>query len=362
MLDPTQNNTPSSPSVQVLNNARAGGNDLPFANNQVQTPVAIVVDQGVVTTGGTPTTQVQRLSISEPFNGYPAPVIALVNNQYSAPYAAPLDQSATGTVGGLPSNPNLWTASSPTPVIPENGTQPGFRIVHLQRLANPLLPWDATRNPYRTVDSMVIDLTTFNGATSATISGDKSEGQANPKIGPGIFGKSFNARERGENNGNAPINPSGPVNNPWNQEDFTTRTNGHGTTDPNVPTNPLPTSPPSPLPNLVFQDPLHHSLGYLNWFLNQGQVTNPQTGQIVNAGTLGPRDSTYGTLYMGGPRSPSPGSPGTTGRLSMRWNCFWFPRWGPRNYWRTQVDTAQMSPTIHSRSPLEFRERRPIPI
>lgn len=44
-----------------------------------------------------------------------------------------------------------------------SGTQPGYRVVHLQRLANPLSRWNAKSNPYRTVDSAAIDLFVFNG-------------------------------------------------------------------------------------------------------------------------------------------------------------------------------------------------------
>ena len=45
-----------------------------------------------------------------------------------------------------------------------SGTQPGYRVVHLQRLANPLARWNAKSNPYRTIDSAAIDLFVFNGA------------------------------------------------------------------------------------------------------------------------------------------------------------------------------------------------------
>ena len=55
---------------------------------------------------------------------------------------------------------------------------PAYRIIYLQRLADPTRPWvaerprtaaesDATANPYRTVDAMTVDLTCFNGVTSA---------------------------------------------------------------------------------------------------------------------------------------------------------------------------------------------------
>ncbi len=69
-------------------------------------------------------------------------------------------------------------------VLAQTGTTPNFRCVHLQRLADPTLPWnpapgyashDSERfavvthdpslpmNPYLTVDSASVDLTTFNG-------------------------------------------------------------------------------------------------------------------------------------------------------------------------------------------------------
>ena len=39
-----------------------------------------------------------------------------------------------------------------------------YRVVHLQRLANPLLGFDEVSNPYRTIDTCGIDLFAFNGA------------------------------------------------------------------------------------------------------------------------------------------------------------------------------------------------------
>ena len=45
-----------------------------------------------------------------------------------------------------------------------DGVRPGYRTVHLQRLANPLSPFDAKTNPYRTIDTNMIDLVVFNGA------------------------------------------------------------------------------------------------------------------------------------------------------------------------------------------------------
>ena len=46
----------------------------------------------------------------------------------------------------------------------EDGTHKNFRFVRLQRLANPLIEWDPTTNPYLTIDSMEVDLVSINGA------------------------------------------------------------------------------------------------------------------------------------------------------------------------------------------------------
>ena len=48
----------------------------------------------------------------------------------------------------------------------------GLKVVHLQRLADPLLEWDPAMNPYLTVDSMPVELVVFNGP------GPTPEGQA----------------------------------------------------------------------------------------------------------------------------------------------------------------------------------------
>ena len=44
----------------------------------------------------------------------------------------------------------------------EEGTVPHYRTAFLQRLADPTMAWNATTNPYLTVDAMPIDLNVYN--------------------------------------------------------------------------------------------------------------------------------------------------------------------------------------------------------
>jgi hypothetical protein len=66
----------------------------------------------------------------------------------------------------------LMDDGSNTPVLMANGTHDNFAVVHLQRLANPTIAYDATTNPYITVDSLSVDLTVVNtmNATDNSIS------------------------------------------------------------------------------------------------------------------------------------------------------------------------------------------------
>ena len=47
--------------------------------------------------------------------------------------------------------------------LAQDGLRPSYRVVHLQRLANPNNSFHPSSNPYRTIDSSVIDLFVFNG-------------------------------------------------------------------------------------------------------------------------------------------------------------------------------------------------------
>ena len=73
-----------------------------------------------------------------------------------------------------PSNPTDFAFDTPidkkvdedhyNDFLADDGLKPGYRTIHLQRLANPMLPFNATTNPYRTIDSSSMDLFVYNGA------------------------------------------------------------------------------------------------------------------------------------------------------------------------------------------------------
>ncbi len=50
----------------------------------------------------------------------------------------------------------------------QNFVKSGFKVVYLQRLANPYLKFNETTNPYVTIDSMPIDLYSYNGRQNPT--------------------------------------------------------------------------------------------------------------------------------------------------------------------------------------------------
>lgn len=112
-------------------------------------------------------------SLTEPYNGYPndasdpqhawtsppSDKFLDVPGDYSPnPYDEPLDKSRTDTEPDRSGNDATWWD-----ILKNDQTVADFRTLYLQRLANPLLPWDPDTNPYLTVDASSVDLTCFNG-------------------------------------------------------------------------------------------------------------------------------------------------------------------------------------------------------
>jgi hypothetical protein len=170
VLTPSPNPDRSN-QVQVLNNGIKDGatNDLPTGT--ICPPVAVLINQP------------QRLSVTEPIGGYPETKGASRFDPLTRSYVPPLDH---------PLDTDLRLQRTATSV--------GYKIVYLQRLANPLQDYDPLANPYRTVDRMPVDMTAFNGITSDHDPQD---------IGGTV---AFRCRERGRNN------ESPQSNNLWKQE------------------------------------------------------------------------------------------------------------------------------------------------
>jgi len=217
------NSDPSLNQIQIFNVGTPPQDDLAgLVGSSIQPATAIVVNSP------------HRLSISEPDGGYPNHTSA-DGKTYDPPFDEPLDQQ-----GPLADK------------IRRTDTHRNVKVLHLQRLANPLLPYDAHDNPYRTIDSMSVDLTCFNGITSSPPDPRDDGDEANTK---------FYTRERGENNDTA------QPNNLWRREPYNEETKPNGNL--------------SDATGHHFNNVLHHTLGYLNFPFGQpstvpGYIGDPQ--------------------------------------------------------------------------------------
>lgn len=166
-----------------------------------------------------------RLSVSEPYTGYPA-LMATADEPFDTP------NNRTDLDGA--DRTKIWSS----------GNYPAFRYVHLQRLANPLEPWNAITNPYLTIDSMPIDLTVYNSKeTTAT------EQMAMVKPQP-LDTPNFNSRQR---DGGA-VEPAATLHdNLWAQSSSRS----------NLTTGGMPLTPQDPTPVDKAVAP-NHTFGYLN--------------------------------------------------------------------------------------------------
>ncbi len=203
-------------------------------------PRVLGIDQAIVPPSIGPGNNggAQRLSISEPTKGYYAFELDGSGNratcdpttgQYteggkSVSLDIPVDQQRSNTIPSranpVPNNPPEVFKGIPIwQWLNNNGTIPAFRIIYLQRLADPTRPFVAENNagnanppncnPYRTVDAMTVDLTTFNGVTTSTADKTVTNGAVSGVATPLPY--HFEAHQRGEKNylpGNGPTAPS----------------------------------------------------------------------------------------------------------------------------------------------------------
>ena len=83
-----------------------------------------------------------------------------------------------------------------------NQRDPEARIVHLRRLANPLVPFDADLNPYLTIDSLRVPINIFNGEASVNEGGTSVIDPTTGMRTSSIASDAVTSRERGANNSN----------------------------------------------------------------------------------------------------------------------------------------------------------------
>jgi hypothetical protein len=258
VLTPDSDPNSASDQVGVFCNKYTDGNPLTGQNElpitSIKPPVAVVVDLP------------RQLNVSEPVNGYPA-------------------------IPPIGDSPFDFTSGDPALML-NKGTTPNYKVVHLQRLADPSKPYNNNAsgsvanmkayNPYVTIDSQVIDLTVFNGNISSNTDKEPRDYQASPKVylldGPVMFA----ARQRGEKNALA----TDGSNNLWKQ-----------TLVPKVPTDATDNPPAPGGGNHRFDYVLRHTLGYLN---------DPFSGPVPAAGTIDPRDATNGWRSTRGDPTAAP--------------------------------------------------------
>ena len=134
--------------------------DMPAELDSSRQATIVFIDQA--TTGAAPDTAKDRkFSLSDRFGGYP--------DMSSLP-RVPSREIADGLIYTTPTS-TLDTADRgrtqneiDTMIRVQDGISKTFRYIRLQRLANPLIPWNAVTNPYLTIDSMEADLVSINGA------------------------------------------------------------------------------------------------------------------------------------------------------------------------------------------------------
>ncbi len=202
VLDPV-----NTPHVDVINN----GTSIP-ANTDPNKVATVVVNMARDAAGP----RNQRLSVSEP-SGADYPDVGpnggapLADGTWPQAYDQPLDKRL---------DPARWNN-----YLVFNATHQGFCVAHLQRLADPTRTWEdpatsATPNPYVTVDTMPVDLTTFNGVEGSSFTEPGSDPPVPDPLKHMIEDKFFLTRERGEAEALRAANESRPNTNIWKQEPY----------------------------------------------------------------------------------------------------------------------------------------------
>lgn len=115
----------------------------------------------------------RSFSISEPDgvteSYYPNSVTDVKTSDISTYTVTPGSEGKYGPKPiGHPLDAARATADPRWAALMQNGTVQDFRTILLQRLANPLIAWNASTNPYITIDVSSMNLTAFNGSEPGT--------------------------------------------------------------------------------------------------------------------------------------------------------------------------------------------------
>lgn len=193
--------------IRILRNQVIVDKNLDTLPTGINPPVGIRIDRGYVTIGTLAGDKEMRLSVSEPATGYDE----LEATQTDEAGQAIKYNPATGRYENPPGSPqvidkpldaqrtDLQADEDWDHLFGHNTTRTRFRIIHLQRLADPTQPYDPILNPYRTVDSAPVDLTCFNSRTNKeefTADGQAQISHTDPIM--------FHTRQRGERNDDPP--------------------------------------------------------------------------------------------------------------------------------------------------------------
>ncbi len=146
-----------------------------FPNTETRQVAAAIPINRFRLNAGVAANDLRRFSVSDPYGGYPA-----VDGLAATPIPDGFRYNATLTTW-----PDAETeidfhrnAIDLTAVLQQDRTSEGFRVIRLQRLANPTLPWNAATNPYLTIDSKEMDLLAFNGVRPS----NQDPAAANPPV------------------------------------------------------------------------------------------------------------------------------------------------------------------------------------
>lgn len=135
-----------------------------------------------------PIDQPRSFNVTDPPNGY------LVDSLGSPiPFLPVEDGLVFAAIRDVPIDYELRQSDVEFNSLKDNHTEPSFRVIYLQRLANPLAQWDPVLNPYLTVDGATFNVTAYNGVTS-----DVDMTPFGPSTNAEEMNRDFAAMERGK--------------------------------------------------------------------------------------------------------------------------------------------------------------------